>query len=126
MTAYPCYFYGGPAAGQTHMIENPPTRYRVPSYTRPRFTESPPAPLDITYEIEEYELGPGSNGSTFTYTWINPAASLRKRIKFLEDEWAKEKARVSQLEREKAALQKDANRWKTVQGALRTLRAELK
>ena len=121
MTAYPCYFYGGPAAGQTHMIENPPTRYRVPSYTRPRITESLPAPLDITYEIEEYELGPGSNGATFTYTWINPAAPLRKRIKDMERSIDEKNTQLRELRYDVADYRADAERWRKLKATVQDL-----
>lgn len=121
MTAYPCYFYGGPAAGQTHMIENPPTRYRVPSYTRPYVTESLPAPLDITYEIEEYQLGPGSHGAEFTYTWVNPAEQLRKRVRDMERSIDEKNTELRELRADVAALRADAERWVKLKATVRDL-----
>lgn len=125
MTAYEVRFYGGPLAEQVHMIDNPPVRYQVPSFTRPRYTEASLLSTDIDFEVEDYELGPGSDGSAYTYTWINPAKALREAVRDLRATRDSLEGQNRDLQRRLAEVQKDANRWKTVQGAIRTLKAEM-
>lgn len=98
MTAFSVKFYGGPLAGQVHMIDNPPRRYKIPSYTRVSVTTgSGPIDCPPSFEIEEYELGPAHGmDHTYTYTWINPAEELRRYLK--EQREATERYRQQTLE----------------------------
>lgn len=112
MTAFSVKFYGGPLAGQIHMIDDPPRRWRIPSYTRVSYVESGPLVDLPTYELEEYELGPRhGDDHMYTYTWINPAEELRRYLKEQKATTERYRQQTLALQAEVESLKPKADKW---------------